>query len=75
MLMPLCVNLADVVMCQCLIRRYLATRQVGKVRHDIAVAKAVEKKRLEAKMATVISSNWRMFYEGKLYKQSIGGMM
>lgn len=61
-------------MCQSLIRRHLAIKRVEKTRHDIAVAKSAEKKRVETAMATVISGNWRRFYWQTLYKQSVLGM-
>lgn len=65
---------ADVLVCQSLLRRHLATKLVEKTRRDIAVARAIEKRIKEAKMSTVISANWKRFYWQKLYKQSVGGM-
>eukprot|EP00956_Cyclotella_meneghiniana_P016210 scaffold25497_cov68-Cyclotella_meneghiniana.AAC.1 len=65
----------DVIICQTQVRGYISTKKAENLRHEIAVAKAIERRRLETKMVTTMSSYWRRYYWQMLYKKKRAAIM
>ena len=66
---------SDVIICQTQVRGYISTKKAENLRHEIAVAKAIERRRLETKMVTTMSSYWRRYYWQMLYKKKRAAIM
>jgi hypothetical protein len=63
----------DLTICQSFIRCFLAVKKVEQMKLDVLEAEAKEKRIMEEKMATKISSAWRCFRWQILYKRIIKG--